>query len=120
MIMDEVIRRLGELSILKVEELKEVLALPAVDKRRLITAGYADFSLQQLVLFRGDGTSVIAPFGMFEPSGTTAPDFNELEIIDYGHTVRLGSYEASTRSILTDLDPEYKEYIRSIRRTNIN
>ena len=120
MIMDEVIRRLGELRILKIEELKEVLALPATDKRRLITAGYVDFSLQQLVLFRGDGTSVIAPFGMFEPSGTSSPNFNELEIIDYGHTVKLGEYEASTRSILIELDPEYKEYCRSIRRTDIN
>ena len=44
----------------------------------------------------------------------------ELEIIDYGHTVKLGGYEASTRSILVDLDPEYKEYCRSIRRTDIN
>jgi hypothetical protein len=120
MTMDEAIRQLGTLSILKIEELQEVLALPTADKRRLITAGYADFSLRQLVLFRGDGTSVIAPFGMFEPSGTTAPDFNELEFIDYGHTVKLGDYEASTRSILIDLDPEYKEYCRSIRRTDIN
>lgn len=118
--MDNPCRQIGLLKVLDTKELAEVLALPATDKRRLITAGYADFTLQHLVLFRGDGTSVIAPFKMFVPNLKTSPDFEALDIIDFGHTVKLGEYEASTRSILIDLDPEYKDYCGSIRIKAIN
>jgi len=110
--MDRVI---GPLSVLPPNQLFEVQKLTAEEKRRHLQAGYADFTLQQLVLFRADGTSVIAPFAMFEPTPNETPDFHDLEIIEYGHAVRLGGYEASTRSILIDLDPEYKKYCDSIK-----
>jgi hypothetical protein len=109
-------RTIGTLSVLPSDQLLELQQLTADEKRRYIQAGYADFTLQQLVLFRADGTSVIAPFAMFEPTPNETPDFHDLEIIDYGQAVRLGSYEASARSILIDLDPEYKKYCDSIRR----
>lgn len=110
--MDRVI---GQLSVLPATELLEIQRCTLEEKRRLIQAGYADFTLQQLILFRGDGTSVIAPFAMFEPTPKETPDFHALEIIDYGGAVRLGGYEASTRSILINLDPEYKEFCNSIK-----
>ena len=109
-------RNIGTLSVLPSDELLEIQKLTAEEKRRLFQAGYADFTLQQLILFRGDGTSVIAPFAMFEPTPNETPDFHDLEIIDYGGAVRLGGYEASTRSILIELDPEYKKYCDSIKR----
>jgi hypothetical protein len=108
-------RTIGPLSVLPSKELEELQRCTAEEKRRYIQAGYADFTLQQLVLFRADGTSVIAPFAMFEPTPNETPDFHALEIIDYGGAVRLGSYEASTRSILIELDPEYKKYCDSIK-----
>jgi len=111
---------IGTLKVLSSLELNLIQNLPAVEKRRFLIAGYPDFRLQQLVLFRGDGTSVIAAFTMFEPSGNETPDFHDLEIIDYGGAIRLGKYEASTRSILYDLDPEYKEYCESIRNKDTN
>jgi hypothetical protein len=113
-------REIGPLSILDYEGLLEIQRISGEEKRRYIQAGYADFTFQHLVLFRGDGTSVIAPFSMFEPTPNETPDFHDLEIIDYGQTVRLGKYEASTRSILIDLDPEYKKYCDSIRKSDIN
>jgi len=106
---------MGPLSVLRPVELKAIQKLSIIEKRRYFQAGYADFINQQLILFRGDGTAVIAPFSMFQPSPVNAPDFNDLEIIDYGQGVRLGSYEASTRSILIDLDPEYKQYCEEIQ-----
>jgi hypothetical protein len=58
---------------------------------------------------------------MFEKSNAKVePNFQELDIVDHGQAVKLGEYEASTRSILIDLDPEYKAYVNSIRNLNIN
>jgi hypothetical protein len=88
---------------LEFKELNGLKALSWAAKRYLVVAGYSDFLRQQLVLFRADGRSVIAPFDMFEPSGTSSPNFYELEIIDYGNTIKLGEYEASAGSILEDL-----------------
>jgi hypothetical protein len=106
---------IGLLSVLRPIELKAVQKLSLIKRRRYFIAGYTDFDNQQLVLFRGDGSVVIAAFSMFQPSPINSPDFNDLEIIDYGQGVRLGSYEASTRSILIDLDPEYKQYCAEIQ-----
>lgn len=112
-----------EISVFKVlppDQLKQIFKLALADKHRLIVGGYADFDLQQLILFRGDGSNVIAPFSMFEPNAICSPDFTDLDIIDYGQTVRLGKYEASSQSILKELDPEYQEYIESNNRLDIN
>jgi hypothetical protein len=85
------------------KELKELKVLSWAAKRYLVVAGYSDFLRHQLVLFRPDGRSVIAPFDMFEPSKNSYPNFYELEIIDYGNTIKLGKYEASAGAILQDL-----------------
>ena len=84
-------------------ELKELKVLSWAAKRYLVVAGYSDFLRHQLVLFRPDGRMVIAPFDMFEPSGTSYPNFYKLEILDYGNTIKLGKYEASAGAILHDL-----------------
>lgn len=105
----------GLLQILSLDELLEVFQLSPIEKSRLIIGGYADYVSHHLILFRGDGTNVIAPFDMFKPSGTHKPNFHDYEFMDFGNTVRLGSYLASTRSILFDLDEEYKEYVQSLK-----
>lgn len=54
----------------------------------------------------------------FEPSGTgTRPDFNDIEIIDHGGTIRLGEYEASVDKLLYDHIEEYrhKTFINDIK-----
>lgn len=90
-------------SCLKDKELKELAPFSPTAKRYLIVAGYSDFLRQQLVLFRADGKSVIAPFDMFKPSGTSNPNFYELEIIDYGNTIKLGEYEACAGAVMEHL-----------------
>ena len=50
---------------------------------------------------------------IFPPSGDgTAPDFARLELLDYGRTIALGDYEASTDAILYELDPLYRRKLR--------
>lgn len=96
----------------------EVQALPLDERSRLIVSGYVDFYYKHIVLFKGNGVPVNARFEMFEKSNfVTEPEFDSLEIIDYGHAIKLGGYEASTRSILIELDPSYKAYCDSIKNT---
>ena len=89
-------------------ELIEVQALSLHERRRLFISGYIDHKNQYVVLFRGDGNSVFVNFRFFEPNKKYSPDFSQLSIIDYGHAVKLGDYEASTHSILSISDPDYQ------------
>jgi hypothetical protein len=106
--------------ILPPDALREIFELPVFEKHRLIVGGYPDFDSQQLVLFRGDGSNVIAPFSMFQPRAGCSPNFEDFEIIDFGNTIKLGEYEASVQAILIDLDPEYKVYAESNNILDIN
>ncbi len=68
--------------------------------------GSVDLKAKALTLLRGDITTVVAPFSIFPQSGDgTAPDFARLELLEYGRTIALGNYEASTDAILYELDP---------------
>lgn len=113
-------KRFGLLKILPPDELGEIFNLPADDKNKLIISVYADYISKHFILFRGDGTSLIAPFEMFRPSKVNTPNFEDYEVVDFGNALRLGSYVASTRSILYDLDPEYRKYCDSIKNKNLN
>ena len=69
--------------------------------------GSVDLKAKTLTLLRGDITAVVARF-IFPQSGDgTAPDFAQLNLIDYGRTIALGDYEASADAILYELDPDY-------------
>ena len=46
----------------------------------------------------------------------TTPDFDRLALTDYGHTVELGDYEASTDAILYEADPEYRKLLKKHRK----
>lgn len=94
----------------------EVQALPLDERSKLIVSGYVDFYYKHIVLFKGNGVPINARFEMFVPSNIE-PEFDSLEIIDYGHAIKLGAYEASTHSILIELEPWYKAYCESIRNT---
>lgn len=56
-----------------------------------------NFRVQDLALAidYSDGSTRVVPFDWFIPGGSgTKPDFNDIEIIDDGLTLRLGEYEA--------------------------
>jgi len=98
---------------LPLDELLDVLVAPTREAAGLFIAGVADPESETLALTRGNLRTVTAPFSMFQPSGKgTHPDFTRLSLADYGHTVRLGDYEASSDAILYEIDPEYRRKIR--------
>ena len=108
-----------ELKVLPPHEMIEVQALPLDEKRKLFISGYINYDYQLVVLYRGDGTSIQLNWSFFQDTNAiTEPDFHDFEIIDYGHAVKFGKYEASTHSILIARDPEYKKYCESIRNQN--
>lgn len=98
---------------LPLEELLDVLSAPTHEAAGLFIAGVADLESETLALTRGNFRTITAPFSMFQPSQKgTQPDFHRMSLTDYGHTVRLGEYEASSGAILYEVDPEYRRKIR--------
>ena len=67
-------------------------------------------------MVRGDLQAIMVPFSMFATTKHARPDFRKLAFEDHGHTVRLGNYEASSGSILYDLDPDYRRRLNAQRR----
>jgi len=95
--------------LLPVEELFDVLSAPSKEAANLFIAGVADPQSQTLALTRGNMKTITVPWSMFEPSGTgVQPDFGRLSLTDYGHTVRLGDYEAAADAILYEADLEFR------------
>jgi len=96
-------------------ELAEVLAAP--HKADLFIGGIVDDDAKTLTLWRGDLTTLTVPFTAFPPSGDgIIPDYSAFAVIDYGHTVQLGAYEAATEALLYEYDPRYRRRIARERR----
>jgi hypothetical protein len=76
-----------------------------------------DRSAGTLTLYRGDFSRLTVPLSIFKPTGTgTEIDPSDFEVIDSGHAVRLGAYEAAADAIFYECDPEYrKRYRRRLR-----
>ena len=105
----------GGKGLLPPEELAEVLAAP--NKAELFIGGIVDNDSKTLTLWRGDLTTLTVPFTAFPPSGDgITPDFSAFTVIDCGHTVRLGAYEAATEALLYEYDPLYRRRIARERR----
>lgn len=99
--------------LLPLEELLDVLSAPSSEAAGLFIAGVADLGSQTLALTRGNMKTITVPWSMFKPSGNgVVPDFSRLSLTDYGHTVRLGEYEAASDAILYEADPEYRRRTR--------
>jgi DNA-binding Xre family transcriptional regulator len=104
-----------EKDLLPPEELAEVLAAP--NKADLFIGGIVDDDSKTLTLWRGDLTTLTVPFTAFPTSGDgITPDFAAFTVIDCGHTVRLGAYEAATEALLYEYDPLYRRRIARERR----
>lgn len=100
------------------EELDEVRSATKEAQQHLFIAGYVDFIAQEVVLFKVDESELDVPLSLFTARAGIVPEFDKLEIIDHGNTIKFGSYEASSSSILYDLDKDYKEYCDTNRMIN--
>jgi hypothetical protein len=99
---------------LPLEELVKVIS--GADAANRFIGGAVDAESKTLALVRGDGQTVVVPFSLFEPTADgVKPDFSKLAFTDYGHTVQLGEYEASTDAILYETDEAYRRKLNKDR-----
>jgi hypothetical protein len=101
---------------LPTEELVDVLLGPREAARDLFIGGSVDRVNETLALTRGNLETVVVPLSMFRPSGRATPDPSDFAVEDYGHTVRLGEYEAATDAILYEIDPDFRKRLNAKRR----
>ncbi|MGO8751999.1 MAG: helix-turn-helix domain-containing protein [Thermoguttaceae bacterium] len=96
------------------EELAE--ALFAENKSYIFIGGTVDSENEVVTLWRGDLKSLAVPFRAFASSGDgVEPDFKAFSVMDYGHTVRLGEYEAAADAILYEFDSDYRKMLSKQR-----
>jgi DNA-binding XRE family transcriptional regulator len=89
------------------DELAEALA--AENRKDLFIGGTIDQASETLTLWRGNLDSLVVPFSAFSVSGDgVTPNFEQFSVRDYGHTVRLGEYEAATDAVLYEYDRDYR------------
>jgi hypothetical protein len=102
---------------LPVEELMTVVS--GKDASDRFIGGAADLQGETLALVRGNRATLVVPFSDFTESGDgTKPDFGNLSFADYGLTVALGAYEASSDGILYEFDAAYRQRLNKERRQN--
>jgi hypothetical protein len=89
------------------EILADVLASEERDDRFI--GVMVDHEDQAVILYRGNLEQVVEPFASFpERPHYPKPDFTDVEVTDYGQTLRLGDYEAATSAILYGVDADYR------------
>lgn len=98
---------------LPLEELVEVLG----SERRtdLIIGVEAILDRSEIVLYRGNFESITLPLEWFAQRFDISPqpDPNRCSVADFGQTVCLGEYEASTDAILFEFDEDYRARARA-------
>jgi hypothetical protein len=89
------------------DELLEVLSSPNRDE--LFIGGVMAMEDAELTLYRGNLEPIVVPCYWFKPSGDgVRPEYSAFTIADFGHTVKLGEYEAATHAVLFDFDGKYR------------
>ena len=111
-----VVGEVGAVRLLPSDELAEVLVTAKDEARDVFIGGLYDAATETISLTRGDFETVVVPLSHFRPSGTNAPDPTLLAVTDYGHTIKLGEYEASADAILYEVDPDYRRRNNAKRR----
>jgi hypothetical protein len=102
---------------LAAEELMTVVS--GKDASDRFIGGAADQQSETLALVRGNRATLVVPFSYFTESGDgIKPDFGELSFADFGLTVALGTYEASSDGILYEFDVAYRQKLTKERRQN--
>lgn len=94
------------------EELAE--AVMDANAPDLIIGGIVDKQAGLIRFIRGHLESLVVPLAMFTGSeGSPTPNFEEIKLSDFGHTVCFGTYEAATDAILYETDREYRRRIKA-------
>ena len=118
-VFHKVVGQVESFKALRSEELVDVLLGPREEARDLFIGGSVDPMSETLTLTRGNLETVVVPLSMFRPSGKTTPDPSDFAVEDYGHTVRLGKYEAAADAILYEVDPDFRKRLNAKRRQEV-
>jgi hypothetical protein len=103
-----VVARNEGLRLLPNDELLEVITAPNRDE--LLIGGAVDEEARIVVLRRGNLLPVFVPLDWFtQAEHGPRPDPSRFAVADFGHTVRLGEFEAATHAILYDFDKEFRQ-----------
>ena len=70
----------------------------------------ADRKRKVVTIFYGDMRSQDVKFSEFKPNAISKPDFTDIAIMDCGHTIQLGDYEA-------EVDHFIPNHARLLKRT---
>lgn len=73
----------------------------ALAKPHLCIGMYID--CHAITCISGDLIKYTFPSGLFQPNSKTSPDFNKPAVIDCGHTLVFGDYQADFSGILQDI-----------------
>jgi len=84
------------------EELAEILEAPIENLNRFIISAIIHHDSRIISLWLGDESHLRLHFNFFTPGGKETPDFDQVEIIDHGLTLKLGNYEAATDWIVEE------------------
>lgn len=110
---------IGPISTLPPSEFNEIRRAPKETQRKVFVTGFVDFKVQEVVLIKMDNSEIDVPFEWFKPTSLgVEPDFDNLSIIDFGYSIKLGQYEASSHAILYQFEIEYKEAIEANKMAN--
>lgn len=99
---------------LPISNLREVLASP--NRGDLAVGALVSAPREVVVMIRGNLERTVVPWTWFRatPNGA-APDFDDVEVVDSGLTLRLGQYEAAVDAILYELDRAFRTRERQRR-----
>jgi len=89
------------MSKLSKEEVIEIQKLSISEQAKYIILAEVKLDRNILFFIRGNGAGGSVSLDCFTP-GKETPDFNQVEIIDYGQTVRFGDYEAAADYIIEE------------------
>lgn len=83
--------------------------LRAENRDELFVRASYDPVARQVVIHRGDLSTLVVPLTWFTPSPRgPKPDATRVRITDGGQTLALGDYEAAADAILYEFDPDYR------------
>ncbi len=109
-----VVSELDGVRLLPRAELLEVFA--ANNRAELFIGGVVNAENSYVLLYRGNLEPITVPLTAFRTSGDgIRPNFSDFSVVNFGHSIRFGEYEASTDAILYEFDEEYRRIAKKRR-----
>jgi hypothetical protein len=96
-------------NLLRKDQLISILSKPINIRRDLAIGIQVLKGIKKIRILRGDMEPIYISMENFTPNSLgLMPDFNEVEIMEFGHFIRFGEYEASLSGILYECDRDFR------------